>query len=373
MSLNSTSPVATESNGSSSGVSSMTTTPCDDRTCSTAKCALCLHCSQQYCFVHFLKHNEQLSLNAYNFTVAIDQLEDQIKNLKLDESLRRTIYSLDQWRKNLVRTIEFVYQEKLSSIKANYIQLSHYLQQFQFEQSSHIQTLRVDLEQMKFIRSTYDQEMEKIQMTIKQLQKNLSDLQYDLQLKEGQPPNIYDSINCEIVWKRNQTEDSQRSTSEDDEDINTGVNHEGGGGGDDDDVLDYSTTGTSTPSPATYEHCLLSFLVGNDSSSLVTNKDEKTISSNIKKILPMKRQILNEKKRINNTTTSATILNSNNKKRRVCVSCGKCYHPSSLQRHYRQCNRQSMDSSNSNSKLLGDTMLKIVTNTINQPSNLVDA
>jgi hypothetical protein len=66
MSSNSTSPVATESNGSS--------TACDDHTCSTAKCALCLHCSQQYCFVHFLKHNEQLSLHAYNFTLAIDQL-----------------------------------------------------------------------------------------------------------------------------------------------------------------------------------------------------------------------------------------------------------------------------------------------------------
>jgi hypothetical protein len=69
MSFNSASPVATESN-----VSSILTTACDDRTCSTAKCALCLHCSQQYCFVHFLKHNEQLSLNAYNFTLAIDQL-----------------------------------------------------------------------------------------------------------------------------------------------------------------------------------------------------------------------------------------------------------------------------------------------------------
>jgi hypothetical protein len=70
MSYNSTSLVTTESNGSST----TTTTACDDRTCSTAKCALCLHCSQQYCFVHFLKHNEQLSLNAYNFTLAIDQL-----------------------------------------------------------------------------------------------------------------------------------------------------------------------------------------------------------------------------------------------------------------------------------------------------------
>ena len=75
--------------------------------------------------------------------------------MKLDEFLRRTIHSLDQWRKNLIRTIEYVYQEKLSSIKANYIQLSNYLQQFQFEQTTHIQSLRVDLEQMKFIRSTY--------------------------------------------------------------------------------------------------------------------------------------------------------------------------------------------------------------------------
>lgn len=55
----------------------------------------------------------------------------------------------------MIRTIEYVYQEKLSSIKSNYIQLSNYLQQFQFQQSSHIQTLRIDLEQMKFIRSTY--------------------------------------------------------------------------------------------------------------------------------------------------------------------------------------------------------------------------
>lgn len=69
MSSNSTSPLAVDSNGASTSA-----TGCDDRPCSTAKCALCLHCSQQYCFAHFLKHNEQLSLNAYNFTVAIDQL-----------------------------------------------------------------------------------------------------------------------------------------------------------------------------------------------------------------------------------------------------------------------------------------------------------
>jgi len=345
MSSNSASPVATESNGSlSSGVSSTTTNACDDRTCSTAKCALCLHCSQQYCFVHFLKHNEQLSLNAYNFTLAIDQLEDQIKNLKLDESLRRTIHSLDQWRKNLVRTIEYVYQEKLSSIKSNYIQLSNYLQQFQFEQSSHIQALRIDLEQMKFIRSTYDQEMDKIQATIKQLQKNFSELQYDLHLKERQTPNIYDSIECEIIWKRHRIDDIQ-DVSEDDE--TGGVNH------DDEDIHDYSTTSTSTPSPTSYEHCLLSFLVGNDSLTSINNKDDK-------KILPIKKQLLIEKKQTNNTPT--TILNNNNKKRRICMSCGKCYHPSSLQRHYRQCKRQSAfrQLNPSNSKLLDETTLKTV-------------
>ncbi|CAF3346794.1 unnamed protein product [Rotaria sp. Silwood1] len=378
MSSNSASPVATESNGpsSSSGISSTSTTACDDRTCSTAKCALCLHCSQQYCFVHFLKHNEQLSLNAYNFTLAIDQLEDQIKNLKLDESLRRTIHSLDQWRKNLIRTIEYVYQEKLSSIKSNYIQLSNYLQQFQFEQSSHIQSLRIDLEQMKFIRSTYDQEMKKIQTTIKQLQKNFSELQYDLNLKERQTPNIYDSIECEIIWKRHRTDDIQTSTiidgSEDDEDTNTGTNH------DDDDVPDYSTTGTppsSTPSPTSYEHCLLSFLVGNDS---ITNRDEKIILSDMKKNLTNKKNLLMEKKQTNTNTTSTvtTLLNNNNKKRRICMSCGKCYHPSSLQRHYRQCKRQSafrqLNLSNSNSKLADETTLKTVTNMINQQQHLVD-
>ncbi|CAF0730135.1 unnamed protein product [Adineta steineri] len=353
MSSNSTSPVASESNNSSS-----TGTACDDRTCSTAKCVLCLHCSQQYCFVHFLKHNEQLSLNAYNFTLAIDQLEEQIKNLKLDESLRRTIYSLDQWRKNLIQTIEYVYQEKLSSIKANYMQLSNYLQQFQFEQSSHIQTLRIDLEQMKFVRSTYDQEMDKIQTTIKQLQNNFSELQYDLQLKERQTPNIYDSIECEVVWKRDRIEHSQNSIIGD------------GSEEDDDDVLDYSTTGTSpppssTPSSTSYEHCLLSFLIGNDSLTSTTNKDEKILSSDIKKILPIKKQLLIEKKQMNNTTTM--ILNNNNKKRRICMSCGKCYHPSSLQRHYRQCKRQS-----TSSKLLDETTLKTVTNMIHQQSNSVD-
>jgi len=147
--------------------------------------------------------------------------------------------------------------------------------------------------------------------------------------------------------------------SEDDEDTHTGgLNH------DDEDIHDYSTTGTpppsSTPSPTSYEHCLLSFLVGNDSLTSTNNRDDKITSSDIKKILPIKKQLLIEKKQTNNTST--TILNNNNKKRRVCMSCGKCYHPSSLQRHYRQCKRQSAfrQLNPSNSKLLDETTLKTV-------------
>ena len=49
-------------------------------------------------------------------------------------------------------------------------------------------------------------------------------------------------------------------------------------------------------------------------------------------------------------------------------------HPSSLQRHYRQCKRQSaFRQLNSNSKLLDETTLKTVTNMINQQQNLVDS
>jgi len=153
--------------------------------------------------------------------------------------------------------------------------------------------------------------MNKIQATIKELQKNFSELQYDLQLKERQTPNIYDSIECEIIWKRHRTDDIQTTTIAD-------------GGSEDDndeDIHDYSTTGTSTPSPTSYEHCLLSFLVGNDSLTSTNNKDEKINSLDLKKILPIKKQLLIEKKQINNTTT---ILNNNNKKRRICMSCGKC-------------------------------------------------
>lgn len=142
--------------------------------------------------------------------------------------------------------------------------------------------------------------MNKIQTTIKDLQKNFSELQYDLQLKERRTPNIYDSIECEIIWKRQRTDDIQTSVvdgSENDDD------------NDEEDIHDYSTTTTSTPSPTSYEHCLLSFLVGNDS---LTSANEKINSS----------KILSTKKQINNHPP--TILNNNNKKRRICMSCGKC-------------------------------------------------
>ena len=162
--------------------------------------------------------------------------------------------------------------------------------------------------------------MEKIQTTIKQLQKSFSELQYDLHLKERQTPNIYDSIECEIIWKRHPTDDTQRSTvvdvSDDDDETNTSANH------DDEDVQDYSTNSTSTSSPTHYEHCLLSFLVGNDMLASATNKDEKIISSDLRKLLPIKNQFLTGRKQTNNATT--TILSSNNKKRRICASCGKC-------------------------------------------------
>lgn len=49
-------------------------------------------------------------------------------------------------------------------------------------------------------------------------------------------------------------------------------------------------------------------------------------------------------------------------------------HPSSLQRHYRQCKHQSaFRELNSNSKTSDETMLKPVTNMINQQKSLVDS
>ena len=109
--------------------------------------------------------------------------------------------------------------------------------------------------------------MNKIQTTIKQLQKNISELQYDLEMKECQIPNIYDSIKCEILWKRHRTDDIQSPKILDENDE------------------DYSTS---------YENSILSFLTGNDSP---TTKDEK-----------IKKTLLTDKK--------STILNSNNNKKR---------------------------------------------------------
>ena len=136
--------------------------------------------------------------------------------------------------------------------------------------------------------------MNKIQTAIKQLQKNFSELQYDLNLKENQTPNIYDSIECQMVWKRSRTNDIQPSTSTVDASENN-----------DEELHDDSTS-----SPSSYEHSLLSFLVGNDSSISPTNKDEKLISSDTKKLVSIKKP--------------STILTNNNKKRRICMNCGKC-------------------------------------------------
>ncbi|CAF0770267.1 unnamed protein product [Didymodactylos carnosus] len=407
---------------------------CDDRTCSNAKCAVCLHCSQQYCFIHFLKHNEQLSLNAENFTLSIDHLDDQLKNMSIDESLRKTIHLLDQWRKNLIKTIDYVYQEKLTSIKQNYIRLTNYLKQFQFEQTSHIQTVRHDLEQMKFIRHTYDREMRKIQATIEQIRQNCKELKYDLVLKERQIPNIYDSIECEIIWKRrsaNSNNNNTNSNNEENMDDENG-NSEGLVSGNeeeeeeeyfmnsndggihgispsariktelldsdcvelDNDILDSrynnttttTTTSSSSPSPTSYENCLLSFLIDpphmniNDSSTplpmipgtlaqppTASSYDNKitrgggdsyhdsgyhrpiphhhhSIQSSLPSLLPIKKQQQQQPQpRIKHSTTAnGNSLQLQNKKRRICMSCGKFYHPSSLQRHFRQCKRLSM-------------------------------
>ncbi|CAF1017350.1 unnamed protein product [Didymodactylos carnosus] len=398
---------------------------CDDRTCSNAKCALCLHCSQQYCFIHFLKHNEQLSLNAENFTLSIDHLDDQLKNMSIDESLRKTIHHLDQWRKNLIKTIDYVYQEKLTSIKQNYIRLTNYLKQFQFEQTSHIQTVRHDLEQMKFIRHTYDREMRKIQTTIEQIRQNCKELKYDLILKERQIPNIYDSIECEIIWKRRSASNNNNSntnnnneehiddengnseepvsaTEEEEEEEYFMNSNEGGVHGIspsariktelldsdcvelDNDILDNrynntTTTSSSSPSPTSYENCLLSFLIDpphmniNDNSTplpmipstlsqppassydnKVTRGDSyhdssyhrpmphhhHSIQSSLPSLLPIKKQQQQhpQPRTKHSATANGNSLQLQNKKRRICMSCGKFY----LQRHFRQCKRLSM-------------------------------
>ena len=153
--------------------------------------------------------------------------------------------------------------------------------------------------------------MDKIQRTMKQLQTNLSELQYGLHLKEHPITNIHKSIECELIWKRSRTDEIQTSTTAEINDDDTGVESVNQDEGED--IHDYSTTNsTSTLSPTSYEHCLLSFLVGNDSlTSSTMNKDDKVNLADMKKIL------FNKKK------SPTTILNSNKKKRRFCDNCGK--------------------------------------------------
>lgn len=150
--------------------------------------------------------------------------------------------------------------------------------------------------------------MNKLQGTIKQLQMNLSEIHYDLMLKERQAPDIYGSIECEMVWKRHR----KALPSEDDEETSTVHSH-------DNDALDYSTTGTpppSTPSPTSYEPCLPSFLAGHDSLTSTANKDERLGSADARQ------KLLSTKRFAHPTTVSPQ--NNSNKKRRCCASCGKC-------------------------------------------------
>ena len=147
--------------------------------------------------------------------------------------------------------------------------------------------------------------MDKIQRTIKQLQTNLSELQYGLHLKEHPMTNIHRSIECEMIWKRSGTAEIPTSRTAEINDDDTGVESVNQ---DEDDLHDYSTHTSSTLSPTSYEQCLLSFLIGNDS---LTADDKVNLAD-------MKRILANKKK------SSTTILNSNNKKRRFCVNCGKC-------------------------------------------------
>lgn len=147
-------------------------------------------------------------------------------------------------------------------------------------------------------------------MTIKQLQKNVSELEYGLQLKEYPIANIQDTVECEMIWKR------QRTGEMNDDD--TGVESVNQ---DDEDVQDYSTNSTSTSSPTSYEHSLLSFLVANDSFPSAISKDDKSTLTDKKKTFSMNKSTTVEKNSSNQTST--TIVNSSKKKRRCCINCGK--------------------------------------------------
>lgn len=150
-------------------------------------------------------------------------------------------------------------------------------------------------------------------MTIKQLQKNLSELEYGLQLKEHPIANIHDTVECEMIWKQQRTDEVQRSTTVEINDDDTGVNQ------DEEDIHDYSTNSTSTSSPTSYEHSLLSFLVANDSLPSTINKDDKPTLIEREKTLSTKKPSV-----IKKTSSNETSTNSNKKKRRCCINCGKC-------------------------------------------------
>ena len=167
--------------------------------------------------------------------------------------------------------------------------------------------------------------MERIQMAIKRLQKDLSELRYDLHLKECQTPNIYDSIECEILWKRSQTDDAHLLIFDNINEDKSIHNYNS----DFDDMPEYSTTATSPSSissPTSYEHCLFSVFTENNTLKSRTNKDDDKLTSiDTKNILIHKKQCKNENKSISNREGITMMFsNSNTKKRRFCINCGKC-------------------------------------------------
>ena len=162
--------------------------------------------------------------------------------------------------------------------------------------------------------------MQKIQTTIKQLQTTFSDLEYDLHLKEGLTPNISDSIDCEIIWRRNRSDDQQRSITADvDEDTHMDRNHDEAGG------RDHSATGgtSSPPSSTAQDHCLLSPPRGRDTSSAnVTNKVQQGNLSATRNTCPAKHSSAPDGNTASGSSNTS-IPNTALKKRRICARCGK--------------------------------------------------
>ena len=165
-----------------------------------------------------------------------------------------------------------------------------------------------------------DEDMERIQTTIKQLQTTFAGLEYDLHLKEGLTPNISDSIDCEIIWRRNRTDDQQRSIAADiDEDTHMDRNNDEAGG------RDHSATGgtSSPPSSTAQDLCLLSpTRVRDTSSSNVTNRVQQANPSAIRNMCLPKHSTTSDG---NPTTDSSntSVPNTALKKRRICARCGK--------------------------------------------------